>query len=74
VHLEGVAELTGGSGGAQPAAFVLPDGYRPPADRRFTIVSTVDTPRHVDVQADGRVEPVLGGGGTAPLDGVSFRP
>ena len=74
VHLEGVAELTGGSGGAQPAAFVLPHGYRPPADRRFTIVSTVDTPRHVDVHADGRVEPVLGGGGTAPLDGVSFRP
>jgi hypothetical protein len=74
VRLEGVAELTGGVGGAQPAAFVLPDGYRPAADRRFTIVTTADAPRHVDVHADGRVEPALGGGGTAPLDGISFRP
>ncbi|MEA2131127.1 MAG: hypothetical protein QOJ85_4018 [Solirubrobacteraceae bacterium] len=74
VHLQGVAELTGGAGGGQSAAFILPDGYRPPAARRFTIVSTADTPRHVDVHADGRVEPVLGGAGTAPLDGISFRP
>ena len=74
VHLQGVAELTGGAGGGQSAAFILPDGYRPPAARRFTIVSTADTPRHVDVHADGRVEPVLGGAGTAPLDGINFRP
>jgi hypothetical protein len=74
VHLQGVPELTGGAGGGQSAAFILPDGYRPPAARRFTIVSTADTPRHVDVHADGRVEPVLGGAGTAPLDGISFRP
>jgi hypothetical protein len=74
VHLQGVAELTGGAGGGQSAAFILPDGYRPPAARRFTIVSTADTPHHVDVHADGRVEPVLGGAGTAPLDGISFRP
>jgi hypothetical protein len=74
VHLEGVAELTGGAGGSQPAAFVLPDGYRPPADRRFTIATTADVLRHVDVHADGRVEPALGGAGAAPLDGISFRP
>jgi hypothetical protein len=74
VHLQGVAELTGGAGGGQSAAFILPDGYRPPAARRFTIVGTADTPGHVDVHADGRVEPVLGGAGTAPLDGISFRP
>jgi hypothetical protein len=74
VHLQGLAELAGGAAGGQPAAFILPDGYRPAAARRFTIVSTADTPRHVDVYADGRVEPVLGGAGTAPLDGISFRP
>jgi hypothetical protein len=74
VHLEGTAELTGGTGGAQSAAFILPEGYRPSAVRKFAFVTTTDLPRHVDVHPDGRVNPVLGGGGFAPLDGISFRP
>jgi hypothetical protein len=36
VHLQGVAELTGGAGGGQSAAFVLPDGYRPAAGSRLS--------------------------------------
>ena len=74
VHLEGVAELYGGAGGGQPAAFILPEGYRPSAIRQFPVRSTGDTLRHVDIQPDGQVDPVLGGGGTASLDGISFRP
>jgi hypothetical protein len=81
VHLDGVAELFGGAGGGQPAAFILPVGYRPAAIRRFAIGAAVDTNpnstqvlRFVEVHPDGRVEPELGGGGIAPLDGISFRP
>jgi hypothetical protein len=74
VHLQGVAELTGGSGGGQPPAFILPVGYRPGAIRSFSIVSMGNSPRQVHVHADGRVNPDLGGGGPAPLDGISFRP
>jgi hypothetical protein len=81
VHLEGMAELFGGSGGGQPAAFLLPPGYRPTALRRFTIGAGV-TPgpndaqvlKHVVIRPTGEVEPELGGGGFAPLDGIAFRP
>ena len=81
VHLEGVAELFGGAAGGQPAAFILPAGYRPAAIRRFAIDATADANpntaqvlRVVEVHPDGRVEPELGGAGVAPLDGISFRP
>ncbi len=81
VHIEGMAELFGGAGGAQPPAFILPAGYRPTALRRFTIGSGVtpgpnDTQvlRHVVIRPNGEVEPELGGGGFAPLDGINFRP
>lgn len=74
VHLEGVAELTGGAGGGQPAVFVLPAAYRPSATRQFAIRSTADTLRYADVRPDGLVIVALGGAGTAPLDGITFRP
>jgi len=81
VHLEGVAELFGGAGGAQPAAFILPEGYRPAAIRRFAIGAAADSAsgstqvlRFVEIRPDGRVDPDLGGGGIAPLDGINFRP
>jgi len=74
VHLEGVAELTSGTGGGQRAAFVLPPAYRPATIRRFAITTTSDFVRHVDVNPDGSVNPALGGAGTAPLDSISFRP
>jgi hypothetical protein len=79
VHLEGLAELTGGGGGGQPGVFVLPSGYRPSAIREFSIRAS-DTPggadliRRVDVRPDGVVMAVLGGGGVAPLEGIAFRP
>ncbi|MGN6871249.1 MAG: hypothetical protein ACTHMY_22875 [Solirubrobacteraceae bacterium] len=74
VHLEGVAELFGGSAGSQPAAFILPPAYRPAATRQFPIRAAADTLRYVDVYPDGRVTPQLGGAGIAPLDGIAFRP
>jgi hypothetical protein len=74
VHLEGMAELFGGSGGGQPAAFILPADYRPTAIRQFPIRSTADTLRYVEVRPDGQVRPQLGGAGTAPLDGIAYRP
>jgi hypothetical protein len=81
VHLEGVAELFGGSAGGQPPAFILPVGYRPANTRLFPVRSAVDTNpfstavlRQVVVQPDGTVNPQLGGGGIAPLDGINFRP
>jgi hypothetical protein len=74
VHLEGVAELFGGSGGAQPAAFILPVAYRPVGTRQFPIRADADTLRYVEVRPDGQVRPELGGAGVAPLDGISFRP
>lgn len=80
-HLEGAAELFGGAAGGQPPAFVLPDGYRPTALRRFTIGVATNTTsnatqvlRFVDVYPDGRVRPDLDGAGIAWLDGISFRP
>jgi hypothetical protein len=79
VHLEGLAQLTGGVGGSQPGVFVLPVGYRPTAIREFSI-RVSDTPtgpdlvKRVDVRPDGVVMPVMGGGGVAPLEGISFRP
>jgi len=30
--------------------------------------------RFVEIRPDGQVDPELGGGGVAPLDGISFRP
>jgi hypothetical protein len=74
VHLEGVAELFGGSGGAQSAAFILPVADRPAATRQFPIRAAADTLRYVEVRPDGQVRPELGGAGIAPLDGISFRP
>lgn len=74
VHLEGVAELYGGAGGGQPAAFILPDGYRPNYIRQFAIIAAANTLKLVNVYPDGRVRPDLGGAGLAPLDGISYRP
>jgi hypothetical protein len=74
VHLEGMAELFGGSGGGQPAAFILPAAYRPAAIRQFPIRAAADTLRYVEVRPDGEVTPELGGAGLAPLDGIDFRP
>jgi hypothetical protein len=74
VHLEGTAELFGGSGGAQRAAFILPVAYRPAAIRQFPIRAAADTLRSVEVRPDGQVRPELGGAGIAPLDGIDFRP
>jgi hypothetical protein len=74
VHLEGVAELFGGAGGGQPAVFILPPGYRPAATRQFPVRTTADTLRYVDVTPAGEVKAVLGGAGTASLDGITFRP
>ena len=74
VHLEGTAELFGGSAGAQPAAFILPPAYRPAAIRQFPIRAGADALRYVEVRPDGQVRPELGGAGIAPLDGIAFRP
>lgn len=79
VHLEGVAELYGGTGGGQPPAFILPAGYRPTAIREFPIraaspPAAASVLGYVDISPNGEVTPQLGGGGIAPLDGVSFRP
>jgi hypothetical protein len=79
VHLEGLAELTGGAGGSQPAVFVLPAGYRPAAIREFSIRASTtpggaDLVRRVDIGTDGQVTAFLGGGGIAPLEGITFRP
>ena len=81
VHLEGLVELFGSSGGGQPPAFILPEGYRPAATRRFTVSGAVGTLptdaqvlRFVDVRPNGQVDPELGGGGFVSLNGISFRP
>ncbi len=74
VHLEGVAELFGGAAGGQPAAFILPEGYRPTSIRQFPIRAGADTLRYVEVRPDGQVDPQIGGAGLAPLDGINFRP
>jgi hypothetical protein len=78
VHLEGVAQLTGGVGGALPSAvFILPEAYRPTALREFTIrafVAATGVLTYVDIRPDGFVFASMGGGGALPLDGISFRP
>lgn len=79
VHLEGVGEQTGGAGGANPAAmFILPDGYRPTAIRRFSanqfFAANPALVGHVEVRPDGKVVPLPQGGSFVPLDGIDFRP
>lgn len=52
VHMRGVIKL----GTVGSVAFVLPPGYRPPAEMPYLVLSNGTTGR-VDIQADGQVIP-----------------
>lgn len=71
VHLEGL--IKGGTLGI--AAFVLPPGYRPAADRIFPAYSN-NTFGTIQIKADGSVQPMAVGTATNAsyaLDGINFR-
>ena len=71
VHLEGL--MKGGTLGI--AAFVLPPGYRPAANRIFPVFSN-STIGMIQVLSDGSVQPMAVGtasNASYGLDGISFR-
>jgi hypothetical protein len=71
VHLRGM--IMGGSvAWSAPAAFTLPEGYRPPY-RQLHVVQSFDTVGRVDVTNTGDVIVCVGNSGWVSLDSISFR-
>lgn len=71
VQLRGLVKA--GSGGT--VIFVLPVGFRPPAQQIYTAVSDSSTQARVDVKTNGEVlvsQPAAGVLGWLSLDGVGF--
>lgn len=71
VQLRGLVKA--GSGGT--VVFVLPAGFRPPAQQIYTAVSDSSVPARVDVRTNGEVlvsQPAAGVLGWLSLDGVGF--
>lgn len=62
------------SGGAGTVIFTLPQGYRPPALKRFHQGGdTLANHAYVDVNASGQVIHISGGTAFVSLEGISFR-
>ncbi|WP_057919629.1 hypothetical protein [Lysobacter antibioticus] len=73
VQLRGLVKA--GAGGT--VIFVLPTGFRPPAQQIYTAVSDSSVPARVDVKANGEVlvsQPGAGVLGWLSLDAVAFYP
>ncbi|HKX79579.1 MAG TPA: hypothetical protein VJM34_13760 [Novosphingobium sp.] len=71
VQLRGLVKA--GAGGT--AIFVLPAGFRPPAQQIFTAVSDSSAPARIDVKANGEIlvsQPSAGVLGWLSLDGVTY--
>lgn len=71
VQLRGLVKA--GSGGT--AIFVLPAGFRPPAQQIYTAVSDSSVAARIDVKANGEVlvsQPGAGVLGWLSLDGIAF--
>jgi hypothetical protein len=73
VHLEGVV-TNPSSPGPTSTVFILPTGYRPPANLAFAVAAGTGSPvvEDVDILTDGTVL-AFGGNQVVALDGISFR-
>ena len=60
------------SGTIGQSAFTLPNGYRPPRNKRFAVVSN-NVFGAVQVSSGGVVTPVAGASAWMDLDGIAFR-
>lgn len=71
VHLKGALK----DGTVPAAAFNLPAGYVPSADKAFTAISgaALNVPAVVVVKSGGQVEVAVGDNGFVSLDGIKFK-